>query len=45
VGTAIILGIVMYYVIYYLDVIQIMRTAREKKLEEKKLEKEYIRKN
>lgn len=41
VGTAIILAVVMYYLIYYMDVIQIVRTYREKK----HAEKEYVRKH
>ena len=41
VGTAIILAVVMYYLVYYMDVIQLIKTAREKK----NAEKEYVRKH
>ena len=37
----IILAVVMYYLIYYMDMIQIVRTYREKK----HAEKEYVRKH
>ena len=40
VGTAIILAVLMYYLVYYVDVIQLVKTAREKK----KAEKEFVRK-
>lgn len=41
VGTAIILAVGMYYLIYYLDILQIIKTAREKR----QAEKEYVRKH
>ena len=41
VGTAIILAVGMYYLIYYLDILQMIKTAREKK----QAEKEYVRKH
>ena len=40
VGTAIILGVLMYYLVYYIDIIQLVKTAREKR----KAEKEFVRK-
>ena len=41
VATAIVLGILMYYLIYYLDLITVFREERHKK----QAEKEYVRKN
>lgn len=41
VGTAIILAVLMYYLVYYMDVIQLVKASREKK----KAEKEYVRKH
>ena len=41
VGTAIILAVGMYYLIYYLGILQMIKTAREKK----QAEKEYVRKH
>ena len=41
VGTAIILAVGMYYLIYYLDIIQMIKTAKEKR----QAEKEYVRKH
>ena len=41
VATALTLGILMYYLIYYLDVVQAFRESRAKK----RVEKEYVRKN
>ena len=40
VGTAIILAVLMYYLVYYVAVIQLVKTAREKR----KAEKEFVRK-
>ncbi|MCR4791157.1 MAG: phosphatase PAP2 family protein [Lachnospiraceae bacterium] len=40
VGTAIILAVLMYYLVYYLDIIQMIKTAREKR----QAKKEYVRK-
>ncbi len=40
VGTAIILGVLMYYLVYYVDIIRVIREAREKK----RVKKEYARK-
>ena len=41
VATAIVLSVLMYYLIYYLDIIQAFRVSRQKR----QTEKEYIRKN
>ena len=41
VATATVLGILMYYLIYYLDIIQAFREAKQKR----QIEKKYVRKN
>jgi membrane-associated phospholipid phosphatase len=41
VATALVLGILMYYLVYYLDVVQAFRESIAKK----RVEKEYVRKN
>ena len=41
VATALVLAILMYYLVYYLDIVQAFRESRTKK----RVEKEYVRKN